>query len=297
MNPQHAAFRKGIPLLWCIAAKDAPIVAVLARFFMNERQTCILRWNWKTGTLEEGASSRLRILAHRCELSDDGEYFLYEASAGKDSLFSYEHHGAQAISRLPWLSALTCRTAESEHELLPTQHSLPLDEQNILWSLFDARNAHHGRYMLWGADKVNWVRITPTPHWSVKVEIGTPVEVRYAANIPDTRCRLLICVHGRTEFSWVPNFSTWGNHLTYIICSAEDDSVPGVVLKDVRWAYPAPGGRILVADQHANLKVLRLPRNAGMDARLKTVQQHSLAALRPRSEPSPAWARARLKRA
>lgn len=65
----------------------------------------LIRWATDTDVLEHGAWFRGRIYEERCDLSPDGELFVYFALQGRRWQTSYK--GAwTAVSRPPWLHAL-----------------------------------------------------------------------------------------------------------------------------------------------------------------------------------------------
>jgi hypothetical protein len=85
-----------------LPAKEAPMVVVIRR--KPSRLFHIIRINTKTGTYEEGAWFNGRIYAMRCDVSFDGNWFVYLALGGKGQSWN-------GISMLP---RLTC-VAEGEN--------------------------------------------------------------------------------------------------------------------------------------------------------------------------------------
>ncbi len=100
--------------IWCIPALLEPVAAVIARYRVGDRTwTHVLRWRMGEGP-EPGAWATLRLVRHRCFLSPTGEYLCYhgkrdrvEYDAPEPSHFRSSAAGGDAVSRLPWLSALT----------------------------------------------------------------------------------------------------------------------------------------------------------------------------------------------
>lgn len=101
---------RAAPRLYCIPARDAPVVAVLRR---GPTSWChVGRWDLARGRYEPGAWLRARLFPRRCDLSPDGRWlcaFVHKPGA------RWEHGDAYVtLSRLPWLSALhafgTCGT-------------------------------------------------------------------------------------------------------------------------------------------------------------------------------------------
>jgi hypothetical protein len=89
--------------LFVIPARDRPVALILRRG--PAAWYHLILWNTATDALEHGAWFRGRIYEERCDLSPDGELFLYFALQGRRWRTSYE--GAwTAVSRPPWLHAL-----------------------------------------------------------------------------------------------------------------------------------------------------------------------------------------------
>ena len=92
--------------LHVLMAREAPFGLILRRG--PSKQVCTIGWNRTNDTFELGQWLKGRIYEHRCDLSPDGEYFLYLAA---------KHHawfGATlanpyiwtAVSRAPYLKAV-----------------------------------------------------------------------------------------------------------------------------------------------------------------------------------------------
>ena len=90
--------------LFIIPARDRPMALILRRG--PAAWYHLIRWDTTKDTFEHGAWFRGRIYEERCDLSPDGELFLYFALQGRRWQTTYK--GAwTAISRVPWLHALT----------------------------------------------------------------------------------------------------------------------------------------------------------------------------------------------
>ena len=90
--------------LFVIPARVRPIALILRRG--PSAWYHLIRWDTVKDTFEHGAWFRGRIYEERCDLSPDGELFLYFALQGRRWRTSYK--GAwTAVSRAPWLHALT----------------------------------------------------------------------------------------------------------------------------------------------------------------------------------------------
>src|SRR5262245_14320707 len=123
--------------LWCIRAEQAPVACVFARCFADRRWTCVLRWNWKDGAVDEGAWTTMDIVAPRCFLSADGEFLLYAARGPVDGPFSAFYGGAYAVARLPWLAALTDPDHVGPAGRSESRDALKQASQDRLWKRFD----------------------------------------------------------------------------------------------------------------------------------------------------------------
>jgi hypothetical protein len=89
--------------LHVLLARDAPVGVVIRRG--PAKSVCTLLWDRRNDTFKLGQWMRGRIYERRCDLSPDGQHFLYFALSGR---WSSETRGSYtAISRAPWLKALT----------------------------------------------------------------------------------------------------------------------------------------------------------------------------------------------
>lgn len=279
--------------LWCVAASDAPIVAVIARLYGEKKWTCLLRWNWKDSLVEEGAWTSVDISAHRCCLSPDGEFLFYHATGGSDGPFPAYYGGAFAISRLPWLSALTHTTTFGPGGGRFSRDALSDSEQQHLWSLFKDWPAFIG-------DK-HWPRqLGPLWHATTTDEMNpavAPVDrapLAASADLPDAGVQVSATVRFNKDKHGEHHWSIWHEDLTYFIRPTSGPDEPPQELRSVQWAHPAGGGRLLVATSDAKLRVLNFPHATAATPTFSVEQEHDLAALTPRPGPAPQWAKAGL---
>ncbi len=89
--------------LWVLLARDRPIALILRRG--PSPWYHLVRWHTDTDRLEHGAWFKGRIYEERCDLSPDGELFLYFALKGSRWRTTYKGTWT-AVSRPPWLHAL-----------------------------------------------------------------------------------------------------------------------------------------------------------------------------------------------
>ncbi len=90
------------PRIYGIVANEAPVVAIIRR---GPSDWChVGRWDLKRDTCEPGAWFRGVIYPQKCDLSPDGRWLVYSAmKVGSDWPAGDIY---EAISRLPWLTAL-----------------------------------------------------------------------------------------------------------------------------------------------------------------------------------------------
>lgn len=89
--------------LFVIPARDEPVALIVRR---GPSDWChLIQWETRRDVFTHGAWIRARIYEDRCDLSPDGKLFIYFAR-GRPTDPSYTHAWT-AISRVPWLFALT----------------------------------------------------------------------------------------------------------------------------------------------------------------------------------------------
>ncbi len=100
--------------LFVIKAARAPTAVVLR--YGPSKWCHVIRWDMRRNVFEHGAWFHGRIYEHRCDLSPDGNMFLYGAfkriKIGKDWIYSYT-----AVSRPPWHYALELHPGTSTYEV------------------------------------------------------------------------------------------------------------------------------------------------------------------------------------
>jgi hypothetical protein len=90
--------------LYIIPARDVPIAAILRRG--PSRWYHVIRWDMAHDKFTHGSWIKGRIYPSKCDVSPDGELFLYFVHMG--SRFQTDFSDSwTAVSRLPWLTALT----------------------------------------------------------------------------------------------------------------------------------------------------------------------------------------------
>jgi hypothetical protein len=101
--------------LWCVPAARTGAVLVISRYSDGVRGwTHLMRW--KPGRRHEpGAWARLSLVRHHCRVDPSGEFLWCEVkkrnctewNAPDPQHFRGSVGGGMAVSRVPWLSALT----------------------------------------------------------------------------------------------------------------------------------------------------------------------------------------------
>lgn len=95
--------RPSPPRLFAIFARRAHVAIVIKRG--PARWTQLVLWDTRTDVFTDGAWLRGRIYEQKCDLSPDGELFVYSAFQGQRLGTSYSD-SYTAVSRPPWLHAL-----------------------------------------------------------------------------------------------------------------------------------------------------------------------------------------------
>ncbi len=91
------------PRLFVIVARAAPVAVIVRRG--PAAWTHLVLWDLRTDALTHGAWFLGRIYEEKCDLSPNGELFVYAAHQGRRAGTIYTHAWT-AVSRPPWLHAL-----------------------------------------------------------------------------------------------------------------------------------------------------------------------------------------------
>jgi hypothetical protein len=81
-----------------LRARDVPVAVILRRG--PSKHTLVVRWDLARHTFEEGQWFAGRIYPERCDLSPDGQWWVYFAAKFKGPIPTYT-----GLSRPPWLTA------------------------------------------------------------------------------------------------------------------------------------------------------------------------------------------------
>lgn len=280
--------------LWCVRAERAPVVGVFARCFGEKRWMCALRWDWSSGKVDEGAWTTMEILVRRCALSPDGKFLLFAARGSTQGPFNAMLGGAYAVSRLPWLTALTDPRTIGPGGEYESHDALRRSSQKRLWEVFEGWLSLG--FVKWPYDLgFGWTHVgTDDP---VVTRLAMRHGPRLAARTPldASGLSLLAVVDSRINKHAEPEWNIWNGDLRYYILSENRGATRVAELPDARWAAPARDGRVLVATADASLQVLRLSRKDALAEAPQIEHTANLSGLTPRPGPAPAWARAELK--
>ncbi|MFM9995314.1 MAG: hypothetical protein ACKVU4_05880 [Phycisphaerales bacterium] len=274
------------PRLWCIQAKDAPIVAVLARVTGPPRWSCVLKWDVARGRVQEGAWTKLRFKDRSCAISPDGRFLMYVAKGPLKGLFNAYLGGGIAVSRLPWLAALTDILPGSVMGGGPSRHALTKADQEKLWALFEDQPGYY-RDGKWPAHFGSaWVRDDAerySPEERARRRGTRPVRLSAHAALAGRGLRLVLTsTRSRRD-------SDSGERVRFSLEAAKPLTAAGTLrhLAGVRWAAPTRDGRILVATDDGHLQCLVPTAKGDPQTPLRVDQDHDLTRLKPDPRPAP----------
>jgi hypothetical protein len=261
---------------WCLTAQDAPVVLVVVRYAGAPRWTHLLRWDYDTGLLEPGAWTKMHVKVHRSGLSRDGRFLCYLAEGHSDGPFDPSFGGAWAVSRVPWLAALT------HPEQWPAGGGESRD------ALSEAEQAHL------------WSRIGPpkggAPPWPEMIGVGWVPSAagRFEASGPIGDAGWIARVRHDHPGRYI--HSPFAGELRYEVLREETgqplgDADPGFRAAELRWAQPLPGNRLATIDAGGRLELRLFPSDGGPP---RVLARHELAGRTPEPAESPPWARAGL---
>lgn len=263
---------------WVVAASQAPIAAVILRCNTGKQWTGFFRWNWQIGSLDAGAWTTMRVRAHRCQLSADAEFLLYQAAGSRHTPFSNTLGVSYAVSRLPWIAALTHPQSFGPAGGMVSRDALSEPEQERLWSHFPPENFVHSGDL---AEQLGhgWQAIErPVPN--------EPNSRQSAAITVSDDLSLRACVD-------VASMSVWLTPIRFELIRR--DRPVAVDLSGIRWAYPDRRGGLLILRDDAVIQRCDISFHSAESAALLVQHQHDLRQVVPTPGPAPAWAKAPLR--
>lgn len=274
----------------CLAAANARVIGVIVRRRGEDNWSCVAKWDVGAKRVDIGAWTTMRLLERRCRLSACGEFMMYVAQGPESSPFPTISGGAVAISRLPWLAALTDARPASVAGGGPTKHALPPLQQQMLWKLFDDVPAWYFRVEDWPSHLGEpWSRLDPHDPLADGLWHDTPPEHRLAAvaPVPDTDHRLIAIAHAERLHANRPGEPRF--HLRV----SHHGQRRTLSLEIATWVCPDVNGAILIATRDLHLQRVMMNRS-GEGWSLDPVQDHDLSNLEPAPGPAPDWATAPL---
>jgi hypothetical protein len=270
----------------CVLASSAPVVAVIARFRTPPRWTCVLKWWIDDARLEPGAWTKLRLKERRCRVTADGEFLMYVATGPLGGPFSAYFGGAVAVSRVPWLSALTDIVPACVAGGGPSRHALQPKDQARLWDLFQGVPNYYSDDD-WPHDLgPAWQRVDPDEFRASELGLSNRRQIALAArtSVPG-RAHSLVAVAERGEDGNSSNDRR--RFFLQISRAAANRFHP---LENFVWAHPHRNGMILAATRDGRLQQLRLQDHADVGHSWHLEQEHDLAGLKPSPRPAPSAA-------
>ncbi len=270
------------PRLFGIPAQDAAVVAVIRRGPTNWCH--VGRWDLTAQTYEPGAWIKATIYPQKCDLSANGRWLVYSALNPGASWAAGTVY--EAVSRLPWLTALAAWEAGTTYtrglHFVPPGSGDEVDPPDV----GDAGplRTHHGlavtRPEQFAVERRRgWVESERTP----PREAGGPwdedrlvVMEKPNPSVIGTRLE----VSGRyAAFRTSPALS--GPARYRLIGPGRAD----MELDDVQWADWDRQGRLLVATGDGHLQIRTVD-----GASWQVSFDRDLSAMEPKPEPAPSWA-------
>jgi len=277
------------PAVQLLPARDARIAALIVST-RTRTQTWrhIMSMTLTTGQLTPGTWTNKSFRLSKCRLSPCGRFFLYAASdhgnrrdEKSDSRpFAAELGGGLAISRLPWLSALThIQSLSYSGDITKGKHTLSLDDQRVLFSKFDNLEASP---------------IAHQPGWQSLNVANIPDVLRKPTRTPVRSAHAAVITSPRTPVQLI---ATWTNASTPRFALATEPKTPNapqIAIKlnaTTAWLEPL-SGRLLAATRSGQLTLYKPPQvvqsNAGETLiKLTPIITHDCATLTPKPTAPP----------
>jgi len=266
--------RKTPPRIYCLAATEAPVLAVFRRG--PTQWSHVGRWDVEADRYEPGAWLRGRIFPRRSDISPDGTFLCYFAHK---PTATWDHGDAWvAISRLPWLTALhacgTCGTWTRGYYFSTDDREEPgADPLPIPWRLRSIPALQFANERRRG-----WIEAEDSPP---RDPLDTWDERRNARMLkpqPGGRQVLRVESMGWAGGDFGIDQAVDGIRVRYTL-EADGALTP---LDDLQWADWDRNGRLLTATRSGALQV-RSPVGDG----LRVVFEENLSELKPDPSPPP----------
>ncbi len=277
-------------------ARDAKVAAVTVRVRAERGWEHVMAWNLGSGELTHGAWTTKRLRRSHTRLSPCGRFFLYTAQDGgkswqpatRERVFAAEDGGGTAISRLPWLAALTRVHSRAIYSsAVAGKHTLSAAEEAALFAKFEGLERHEAFPHQPGWESVDADSLPEEAlpqHRSARRAIS-----RFkAARIAPTDRDVMLVAAWRQARGERPGKMQWT-----LVAQTPDKTVSKRLDVSSAWMSPATG-RLLTAEPTGIITLFQPPQigrgEAGPDIRLKVVARHDLSTLEPKPERPPAKA-------
>ncbi len=266
------------PRIFCIPAAEAPVAAVLRRGPSD--WVHVGAWHTDTGEYRPGAWFRGVIYPQKCDLSPDGRWLVYSAmKVGSDWPGGDIY---EAVSRLPWLTALaawnsgTTYTRGLHFVNDPAQSDAGDPDVGVLSPLlrrYGLRWTSPEQYAV--ERRRGWTESASSP----PRRDGEPWDERRRSIMMRTQPGGLLSLHVEGGYAAFRTGEPDADPPLYWLDRGDEIEI----LEGVQWADWDARNRLLVATSDGNLEV-RMP-GEGPD---ETVV--GLSDLEPDPQPAPSWA-------
>ena len=277
-------------------ARDAKVAAVTVRVRGERGWEHLMAWNLGSGELTHGAWTTKRLRRRYTRLSPCGRFFLYTAQDGgkswhpatRERVFAAEDGGGTAISRLPWLAALTrvhCRGMYASP--IAGKHTLSAAEEAALFAKFEGLAYHEAFPHQPGWESVD-ADLLPPEALPQNRSARRAVSRFQAACIAPAGREVMLVGAWRQSRGEKPAKMQWT-----LVAQTPDKTITKGLDVSSAWMSPATG-RLLTAEPTGIITLFQPPKigrgEAGPDIRLKVVARHDLSTLEPKPERPPAKA-------
>lgn len=277
-------------------ARDAKVAAVTVRVRGERGWEHVMAWNLGSGELTHGAWTTKRLRRRYTRLSPCGRFFLYTAQDGgkqwhpatRERVFAAEDGGGTAISRLPWLSALT-RIHSRGMFAAPAagKHTLSAAEEAALFAKFDGTDGHEAFPHQPGWESIDADSLPPEAMPQSR-SARRAVSRFQAARIAPADREVMLVAAWRQSRGEKPAKMQWT-----LVAQTPDKTVTKGLDVSAAWMSPETG-RLLTAEATGIITLFQPPKivggPAGTEIRLKVVARHDLSTLEPAPSRPPAKA-------
>ncbi len=266
------------PRLFGIPATEAPVVAVIRR---GPSDWCHVGcWDVEHDRYKPGSWIKGTIYPQKCDLSPDGRWLAYSAMTHPADWPAGNVY--EAVSRLPWLSALAAWNAGTTYTRgihftdTPGESTLGAPDVGDASPLLARYGLALYRPVQFNVERRRgWTESTDTPDR----EAGGPWDETRTVTMekpqPGSSDWIL---HVTGSYPGLRTSPSWHDPAEYAVSNNNDLTI----LDDVQWADWDDRGRLLLATTSGRLQI-RVHGGAATDL----VFDHDLAALRPEPQPPP----------